>query len=355
MNDPVVPQGVLAAVSEQLLLNMIEAQSKIEAQARALEDVRRNAEIDPLTRLPNRVLLLDRCARAIASAQRNNRRLAILFLDIDNFKLINDRGGHAAGDQALRSAARRLLSAVRAIDTVSRFGGDEFVILITEIAVPSDAALIAAKVIAALAVPDLEAPGLRVSLGISIYPDNGLDPQVLISLADAAMYGVKETGGGTWRRSTMIGDGAAARGETMSAPRAQVFEPRADPATSPTLRIRDGSYRFDLRAHGYQTSGSATKHGHRLAVADGACRFSGDITESGVHLSATVTVRLDEPDARNLLVEESFTMQMDGVVGGAGFSLLGLGPHGVIIEIHCSGPVVERSGPEGLSDENRAA
>jgi diguanylate cyclase (GGDEF)-like protein/PAS domain S-box-containing protein len=195
-------QTVLVEVNEHLLISVIEAQSTLEMQAEALQEVRRSAEFDALTALPNRVLLFDRFAQAIANAHRRRGRLAVLFLDIDDFKAINDRGGHAAGDLALKNAARRLLSAVRAVDTVCRFGGDEFVILITEVALPSDVGLIAAKVIAALGIADSEGAGLAGSIGICIYPDDGVDPQALIACADAAMYRAKQAGGGRYRRHT---------------------------------------------------------------------------------------------------------------------------------------------------------
>lgn len=190
---------VMVDVNEQLLISMIDAQATLENQAEILQAVKRHAELDALTRLPNRLLLSDRFAQAIAHARRHRGRCALLFLDIDGFKTINDRDGHTAGDQALRNAARRLLSSVRAIDTVSRFGGDEFVILVTEIASLADAPLIAAKVIAALATADGGGGGLAVSIGISVYPDDGTDPGLLIARADAAMYRAKRTRGGSFQ------------------------------------------------------------------------------------------------------------------------------------------------------------
>ena len=105
------------------------------------------AEHDALTDLPNRLLLNDRLARAIALARRYGRRLAVLFLDCDRFKHINDTLGHAIGDQVLRSVARRLTTCVRESDTVSRHGGDEFLILLSEVDQPEDAGLIAEKIV----------------------------------------------------------------------------------------------------------------------------------------------------------------------------------------------------------------
>ncbi len=111
------------------------------------------AEHDALTDLPNRLLLNDRLARAIALARRYGRRLAVLFLDCDRFKHINDTLGHAIGDQVLRSVARRLTTCVRESDTVSRHGGDEFLILLSEVDQPEDAGLIAEKIVTSIAEP----------------------------------------------------------------------------------------------------------------------------------------------------------------------------------------------------------
>jgi len=155
------------------------------------------AEHDALTDLPNRLLFNDRLTRAIALARRYQRRLAVLFLDCDRFKLVNDSLGHEAGDQVLRSIAKRLTQSVRESDTVSRHGGDEFLILLSEVEQPEDAAVIANKIIAAVAAPhsltDYEA-SLTASIGISLYPEDGHDAQTLIMRADSAMYESKSAG-----------------------------------------------------------------------------------------------------------------------------------------------------------------
>jgi diguanylate cyclase (GGDEF)-like protein len=143
----------LLEANEQLVLAVLRAQSDAEAASRALEELLRSAGLDALTALPNRVRLLDRFAGAIAHAKRHGRRMALLFLDLNNFKQINDTLGHAVGDEVLKLAAQRLASLVREEDTVSRYGGDEFLILLTEISQASDASLVADKVIAALGVP----------------------------------------------------------------------------------------------------------------------------------------------------------------------------------------------------------
>ncbi|MEO8682490.1 MAG: EAL domain-containing protein [Vicinamibacterales bacterium] len=155
------------------------------------------AEHDALTDLPNRLLFNDRLTRAIALARRHQRRLAVLFLDCDRFKHVNDTLGHEAGDQLLQSIARRLTASVRESDTVSRHGGDEFLILLSEVDQPGGAAQIANKIIAAVAAPHDVAQHeicLTASVGISLYPEDGQDAQTLIMHADAAMYDAKAAG-----------------------------------------------------------------------------------------------------------------------------------------------------------------
>lgn len=155
------------------------------------------AEHDALTDLPNRLLFNDRLARAIALARRYQRHAAVLFVDCDRFKHINDTLGHAAGDQVLREISDRLRAAVRASDTVSRHGGDEFLILLSEVDHAEGARLIAEKAIAAVAEPyqiDGHELLLTASIGVSVYPEHGHDPASLILHADAAMYQAKKTG-----------------------------------------------------------------------------------------------------------------------------------------------------------------
>jgi diguanylate cyclase (GGDEF)-like protein len=188
----------LREANEQLVLSALRAQTDADAAARALHDVSRSAELDPLTQLPNRVLLLDRFAHAIANARRHNGRSALLFLDLNNFKQINDTLGHAVGDKVLKLAAHRLATSVREMDTVSRHGGDEFLILLPEVWEASDAIVIADKLLAALAIPsrvDDHVLRLTASIGISIYPDDGEQADTLIDRADAAMYRAKRHGG----------------------------------------------------------------------------------------------------------------------------------------------------------------
>jgi diguanylate cyclase (GGDEF)-like protein/PAS domain S-box-containing protein len=155
------------------------------------------AHHDFLTGLPNRVLLIERISQAITQANRHGKRLALLFIDLDNFKRINDLLGHAAGDQLLRLVAKRLAACVRAMDTLCRHGGDEFVMLLTEIEQPQDAARVVEKLRAALAVPyRIGGHDLRVTLstGISVFPDDGFDADTLMHKADTAMFRAKASG-----------------------------------------------------------------------------------------------------------------------------------------------------------------
>jgi diguanylate cyclase (GGDEF)-like protein/PAS domain S-box-containing protein len=160
------------------------------------------AHHDLVTNLPNRLLLKDRIKQSIALAHRQNRPVAVLFLDLDHFKNINDSLGHAAGDELLQSVSKRLMSCVRASDTVSRQGGDEFGILLPEITHAQDAATCAAKILLALNAPHfIGARTLHISgsIGISLYSKDGDDAETLIKNADTAMYHAKERGRGNFQ------------------------------------------------------------------------------------------------------------------------------------------------------------
>jgi len=155
------------------------------------------AHHDFLTQLPNRFLLKDRITQAIEAAQRNQRHIGVLFLDLDGFKQINDSLGHATGDAVLQSAARRLIDCVRAVDTVSRLGGDEFVVLVQDCIDANAAAAVAEKILKAMDSPHCVsnlALQVTTSIGISLYPDDGKDAQSLVKKADAAMYQAKQSG-----------------------------------------------------------------------------------------------------------------------------------------------------------------
>jgi diguanylate cyclase (GGDEF)-like protein/PAS domain S-box-containing protein len=155
------------------------------------------AHHDGLTGLPNRTLLHDRLQQALAQAQRSQNRVAVMFLDLDRFKTVNDTLGHAVGDDLLKHVAGRLTGVVRAVDTVSRLGGDEFVVVLHEVSAPDDAVQVAEKIIGALApTVSIEGHQLRAtpSIGISMYPDDGDEVFALMKNADTAMYHAKAVG-----------------------------------------------------------------------------------------------------------------------------------------------------------------
>ena len=155
------------------------------------------AQHDALTGLPNRVLFQDRLRQALAQAERKQQQVAVLYMDLDRFKHVNDTLGHSSGDALLRQAAGRLEACVRKSDTLARLGGDEFVVVVTELNDAQDAMRVATKLIEALRVPfqvDGHELFVSVSLGISIYPDDGLTGEILMANADAAMYRAKEKG-----------------------------------------------------------------------------------------------------------------------------------------------------------------
>ena len=167
----------------------------------SLDELTRHSQHDELTGAPNRALMLDRLESAIALAQRRATRVGVLFIDLDRFKQINDTHGHAVGDEVLQLVTRRLESAVRDSDTVSRHSGDEFVVLLAEVYSAHDAIPVAEKMLASLALParigqhDLT---LSASIGIALYPEDGADAATLIQRADAAMYRAKGRGAGAY-------------------------------------------------------------------------------------------------------------------------------------------------------------
>jgi len=152
---------------------------------------------DPLTGLPNRLLLSDRLTVGLAQAQRNNAKLAVMMLDLDRFKTVNDTFGHSVGDELLRAAGERLMGIVRKSDTVARMGGDEFVVLLLQIARMEDAVKVAQKILSVFRKPFvLDAYQIRIttSIGIAMYPEDGEDVEALFKNADTAMYWAKEQG-----------------------------------------------------------------------------------------------------------------------------------------------------------------
>ncbi len=174
----------------------ISARKAAEADALTMTlQMAHSAEHDFLTGLPNRMLLNDRVGQAIALADRHDYKVAVLFLDVDGFKHINDSLGHPAGDKLLKSIAQRLLGCVRTSDTVSRQGGDEFVVLLSEVEQDEDTAILARRILRQVMLAhaiDNRDLHITASIGISVYPDDGMNAETLIKNADTAMYQAKE-------------------------------------------------------------------------------------------------------------------------------------------------------------------
>jgi len=184
------------------ITNYIASFSDITEQKRADEKIHYLAHHDTLTGLPNRVVFSDRLSQAIAQARRHQTRFAVLFVDLDRFKNINDSLGHHIGDLLLREVAKRLLDAMRETDTVCRLGGDEFILLVQDIGPPEHVAAIAGKILTAISRPYLlEGNDLNLtpSIGIACYPQDGDDEESLVKNADAAMYHAKESGRGQYQ------------------------------------------------------------------------------------------------------------------------------------------------------------
>ncbi|HYR36678.1 MAG TPA: EAL domain-containing protein [Burkholderiales bacterium] len=201
------PRGIVCAVSEtpgsfgpEETRFLTAGASMVSAALHRLDSEARLAylaQFDPLTGLPNRTLLSDRFSLMIVQARRRGVSLGVLFIDLDDFKLVNDTQGHAAGDELLQEAAKRLQSALRDGDTVARISGDEFAVILGDLARPDDAALVAQKIIDRLAAPvTIQGQELVVtaSIGIATFPADGDNAETLLGAADAAMYRAKQSG-----------------------------------------------------------------------------------------------------------------------------------------------------------------
>lgn len=170
------------------------------------EQITHLAHHDTLTALPNRILFYDRLNQAIARAHRDKESIAVLYLDLDGFKLINDTFGHDTGDALLREAAKRIVACVRDSDTVARMGGDEFTVILCNVRTPKSKDRVVKKIVETLARPfSLNGKDclVSVSVGIALYPDNGKTAEQLVKIADAAMYLAKHSGKNCYR---FIGD-----------------------------------------------------------------------------------------------------------------------------------------------------
>lgn len=187
------------SLMQQLEAVNLTLQDEIVERKSAEEHARTLAHYDPLTGLPNRLLMRERLGRAILHAQRTHNRLAVLFIDLDHFKNINDSLGHTVGDDFLKTVGACLLESIRENDTVSRTGGDEFVIILPDIHDPQDTLHVTHNIMQALNKPVIlnrETFHISASIGISIYPEDGVDVETLIKHADTAMYAAKDLGRG---------------------------------------------------------------------------------------------------------------------------------------------------------------
>ena len=203
-----------------VVTHYVATQTDITLRKAAEDEVKRLAFFDPLTNLPNRRLLADRLQQAVTHARRDLGHLALIFVDLDKFKPVNDRYGHAAGDQLLQSVAHRLRTCVRESDTVARVGGDEFVVLLDGISQSNDALQVAEKIHAVLIAPFHLASGQSVhissSSGLAFYPEHGLDESTLSRHADVAMYAAKSAG----RDQYVVYQDAMEQSVTSAAPNA---------------------------------------------------------------------------------------------------------------------------------------
>jgi diguanylate cyclase (GGDEF)-like protein/PAS domain S-box-containing protein len=212
-----------------------------EAQERA----QHLADHDALTGLPNRRLLEDRLTQALALSQRNRKQTAVMFVDLDRFKSINDSLGHAVGDAVLKEVAQRLVKQLRVGDTVCRVGGDEFVVVLPESRRSTDAANVAAKIIETLSVPVQAADrelSVTPSIGIAVYPEDGRDAAMLLRNADAAMYHAKESGRANYQFFTEQMNQAASRRLALEADlRQAVHKGELVVQYQPIARLADGA------------------------------------------------------------------------------------------------------------------
>lgn len=192
---------VIIRDEDNTITNYVAIFSDISKLKHAEQRFQHLAHHDALTDLPNRLLFNDRLQQALAQASRQRHMLAVLFIDLDDFKTINDTQGHSIGDQTIRCVAERLTACVRDTDTVARMGGDEFTALLVSIIKPADAELVAQKMLEKLA-QAMEVDGeelfISASIGIAHYPADGADSETLLHHADSAMYWAKQSGKNTY-------------------------------------------------------------------------------------------------------------------------------------------------------------
>ncbi len=262
----------LLEANEQLVLAALHADTVAEKALRNLAALIRENQRDALTDTPNRALMLDRLEIAISAARRHGTRLAVFFIDIDRFKEINDTRGHAVGDEVLQLVARRLESVVRDSDTVSRHGGDEFLVLLTDISEAADAAKVAEKMLAAVAQScpvRNDVISLSASIGIAVYPQDGEDPPTLIRRADQAMYRSKRNGPGhfEFRDNPSIDPRAQASPIEVPLKRVTSDEPALAEHESRMREMREANEQLVIAALAAQELETRTAAAHRRQIA----------------------------------------------------------------------------------------
>ena len=199
ISKPFDPEELLTRIHNMLEVRLLHDEAR--DKAKALESL---ALHDALTGLANRRLLTDRISAAIANARRNNNAMAVVYLDLDGFKQVNDTLGHGHGDALLKMVAERLLAAVREEDTAARLGGDEFMIALWHIRNVGDVVTVASKLIESLSMPYViedNIVSVTTSAGVGIYPTDGTDADTLMNRADAALYAAKRAGKNAFRIS----------------------------------------------------------------------------------------------------------------------------------------------------------
>lgn len=263
----------LREANEQLVLAVMQAEAIAETAMDKLMAMTRVTQRDPLTDTPNRALMLDRLQTALSMAKRRHTRSAVLFVDVDHFKQINDSFGHLIGDEAIKLVAQKLGASVRDTDTVSRHSGDEFLVLLAEISKAADAAHIALKMldaVAAIRIDGLPAFRVSASVGIAIYPDDGRTATQLIDRADAAMYRAKKMGGGLFQfhGAEDVPDTGRAPdfGDTQGFGTQPVPLDAAHPPDSSQHALRDANEQLLLSAQASRVAEERAMHAHQQHV-----------------------------------------------------------------------------------------
>ena len=256
----------LVEANELLVTAALRANTIADAAVKTIAEMVTTSQRDLLTNTVTRAVLLDRIEDALALSRRYGTAVAVLFVDVDQLKSVNDTMGHAAGDRVLQLVARRLEEVIGPNDTVSRYGGDEFVVLLAELPESADAASVAASMLAALAVPapiGAHVVGLSASIGIAIHPGDGTTGPELIAAADAAMYVIKRQGGSGFAHhdASMRADATRGiftqQGKSQSGLRATAAHPDAASDT-----LREANERLVVAALNAQESRSIAEDAH---------------------------------------------------------------------------------------------